>query len=341
MSKIGSFIKYHNAVPLVAAALFLSFGGALAASPDVRDAIYSSTTEVRSIDNTYLAGKDLRNYTPTVRITGVTEDADNYYIAYMFSTIDVVDYVWRDVTTDRVITVAKDVLTGKDLGLYVTEQLKQVIGRDIAYLKEAQERERRQVSQKTVATAYSGLVGAFIDDKTETLPGYTPPQTPDTGEQTTNVTTDGQAAGGGNGQVAGDSTSTKTPSSGSATGSDSTDRTPPVIQILGNNPARIYAGASYSDLGAVVTDNVNDNLGYQLTLDGRAVTEISIDTRKEGTHTIRYTTTDQAGNSAFAERIVEVYFDPAHPLPQTGTPAPSPEGTSAPAPQETSTSTPS
>lgn len=313
------FIKYNNTVPIVLGVLFLSFGGALAASPDVRDAVYSETTAVQSIDNTYIAGKNLSSYTPTVQITGVTEDAEYYYVTYTFTTIDVVDYVWRDVVKSETMRVAKAALGNRDLGLYVTEQLKQVIDRNISYLREVQEIERRQVTQKTVATQYSGLIGTLLSDSTDILPGYTPvvvPSTPQAqefsggGQQNSNPSS---------GFVAGDSTHSGIPENGSVTISEGSDRTPPTIQILGNNPARIFVGTTYNDLGAVVTDNVNENLGYTLTLNGRAVLEIQIDTREEGIHTIRYTATDQAGNSAYRERIVEVQFDPSRPRPQTGT----------------------
>lgn len=332
MNKLARFIKYNNTIPIIMGALFLSFGGALAASPDVRDAVYEETSTVQSIDNTYIANKELASYTPTVRITGVTEDTENYYVSYTFATIDVVDYVWRDISEERAIAVAKAALAGRDLGLYVTEQLKQVIDREIAYLKEVQEIERRQVSQKTVATQYSGLVGALIDDRTEVFPEYTPVVAEQAQQQTGQTE---QATDSGpqtvNGQVAGDSTSTQTPSSGSSAVSQGSDTTPPTIQILGNNPARIPVGSTYNDLGAVVTDNVNDNLGVRKTVDGRSVFEVQVDTGIEGTHVVRYTTSDQAGNEAYAERIVEVYFDPSLPRPQTGTPPPAPSPEPAPA----------
>ena len=80
------------------------------------------------------------------------------------------------------MTVAKGAIVGRDLGLYVTEQLKQVIDHEIAYLTEVQDIERKQVSQKVVAVAYSGLVGAFLDDRTEVLPGYTPVVSVDSGQ---------------------------------------------------------------------------------------------------------------------------------------------------------------
>ncbi|MDZ4240513.1 MAG: DUF5011 domain-containing protein, partial [Patescibacteria group bacterium] len=77
----------------------------------------------------------------------------------------------------------------------------------------------------------------------------------------------------------------------------------PVITVQGNNPATITIGATYNDLGALVTDNVNNNLGI--------VTEgATIDTTQTGVYTVTYSATDQAGNVGSATRTVIVY-DPA------------------------------
>lgn len=339
MNSLARFLKYNNAVPVIAAALFLSVGGAFAASEDARDAVYASETIVQSIDNTYIANADLSNFTPTIHITGVTEDSENYYVAYAFNTIDVVDYVWRDVAEDRTMTVAKRAIEGKDLGLYVTEQLKQVVDREISYLREVQEIERQHISQKTIATAYSGLIGVFIDDKTEVLPGYTPviPEvTADSGQQIADSAS-GQTA-----SAAAAVTPSSSPPSGSASVGTGSDRTPPSIQVLGNAQARIIVGQRYNDLGAIVTDNVDSLIGYTTAVNGVTAPpgEASIDTTKEGKHSVVYTATDSAGNSAYAERTVEVYFDPAFPRPQTGTPLPAVENaaTSSSASSDTSVS---
>jgi len=87
---------------------------------------------------------------------------------------------------------------------------------------------------------------------------------------------------------------------------DGTDTTAPVITIQGNNPAEIEVGATYSDLGATVTDNVNDNLGITTYVDGVEVTQIVLDTASSTTYTITYSATDQAGNTGSATRTVTV-----------------------------------
>ncbi|MSR70635.1 hypothetical protein EXS62_01185 [Candidatus Kaiserbacteria bacterium] len=173
MKSFFHFLNYHNAVPIALGVLFL--GGASAFAAANPEAIYSADQTVVSVDNTYIAQKDLAAYTPQVKIIEVTEDTDAYYVAYDFSTIDVQDSVWQEVTKHNTLTVQKAALGEYgDLGLYITEQLKQNIGHEVDRLHEAQTAEQRHVTQKVVATAYGGLIGKLLDDKTEELPGYTP-----------------------------------------------------------------------------------------------------------------------------------------------------------------------
>jgi hypothetical protein len=71
--------------------------------------------------------------------------------------------------------------------------------------------------------------------------------------------------------------------SSDATSTENTGNTEaPVITILGANPASIEVGATYVDLGATVSDNANNNLGYKVSVDGGALIDPSaiwLDTR--------------------------------------------------------------
>lgn len=85
----------------------------------------------------------------------------------------------------------------------------------------------------------------------------------------------------------------------------------PVISLNGNNPATITVGNTYGDLGAIITGptDADKNLGLQASLDGGATTmpeQIIIDTSVAGTHTILFSATNQAGNTGYATRIVNV-----------------------------------
>ncbi|NQV92953.1 DUF5011 domain-containing protein [Candidatus Kaiserbacteria bacterium] len=80
----------------------------------------------------------------------------------------------------------------------------------------------------------------------------------------------------------------------------------PVITVIGNNPSEVAVGASYVDLGATVTDNVNNNLGISYAVDGVNVSNITIGTSIDATFIVTYSATDQVGNTGVATRTVIV-----------------------------------
>lgn len=291
MQRLSHFLQYHNAVPLAIALLFLGAGGAFAATDP--QAIYNQTQTVVSIDNTYLVNKDLTNWTPTTVITAVTEDEDNYYVAYRLQTIDIQDSVWRDVSKDLSMTVSKAFLgKDKDLGLYVTQQLKENIDHEIARLSATQDIEKKQVSQKVVATEYGGLVGKMLDATTETLPGYVPVVQPVSPEVAAAATPQDPSA-----PTAGGIPSSQAVSSGA-------------LQVLGAVPALIPAKSQYVDLGAVITDYRLANYGIQYRVNGASVQSVQIDTSTTSEWTIGYEVFDGTSVVASASRKVIVY-DPA------------------------------
>jgi hypothetical protein len=106
------------------------------------------------------------------------------------------------------------------------------------------------------------------------------------------------------------STATSTPpTTSTSTAPVVSDVEPPVITILGSNPASVNVGDVYADLGATVTDNVDQNLGIKASVDGGAqidLSAISIDTSVAGAHSIMYVATDSAGNIGTNTRTVDV-----------------------------------
>ena len=91
------------------------------------------------------------------------------------------------------------------------------------------------------------------------------------------------------------------------------DTEAPVIMLNGNNPAEAPIGSEYHDLGVIVTDNIDQNLGFSVWRDGvelgRNLSGVSVDTSAAGERAISYVATDQAGNTATSTRTV-VIFDP-------------------------------
>ena len=318
MGSFLHFLQYNNAVPIALAVVFLGAGGVFAATNP--ETLYRSESTAISIDNTYIAGKDLSSYTPQLRIMGVTEDAEIYYVSYELSTIDIVDAIWQDVVKKDVLKVHKSVLGEYgDLGLYATEQFKQIVDREASYLREVQEIEKKNVTQKVVATAYAGLVGALLDTTTETIPGYVPvvlppePEVPMSGTTTTTQSESAQSS------VSTDAPPVVEPPT--VDGSASASNQPPSIQLLGESMVRIPLGGSYADLGVVVSNDDNHSLAVYVNDESVALGQIAIDTTVVGSYRIRYVAIDSAGAMASIEREV-IVFDPAAVVPETQVPVP-------------------
>jgi alpha-tubulin suppressor-like RCC1 family protein len=82
------------------------------------------------------------------------------------------------------------------------------------------------------------------------------------------------------------------------------DTSAPVITLIGANPLQIYKGATFSDPGATVTDNVDTTR----TITGSG----TVNTATVGNYTLNYNTTDAAVNPAVqVTRTVNVVLDPS------------------------------
>ncbi|MCH7883593.1 hypothetical protein IIA95_04265 [Patescibacteria group bacterium] len=179
LGRVIEFIKYHNAFSIGFALLFLGFGGALAANQELKEGIVNTIVSaeeiIKTVDNSLIVSIDLNHYTPVIQIIEITEDEKSYYIFYNLETIDLEGGRWSEVTKDKLLTVFKDDLKGRDLGLYAAKQLGGVIDWQLAYLKEVREIEKgKGATQKVVAITYSGLIGKFLNPREKTFPGYDP-----------------------------------------------------------------------------------------------------------------------------------------------------------------------
>ena len=334
--KLIHFIKYHNAFPIALSVILLSSGAVFAASPQAREVILSEETTVRSVDNSYIVSVNLDTHNPQLQITSIEEDDSFFYVSYSYDTISIDDYVWKGFRTSESLTVSKAALGNRDLGLYVAEEISEVITSEDEYLNKVQTIEKNVgITKKVATTEYSGLIGKMLSPDVEEFEGYVPviPEEKPVVASVTESQASAQIATANeiSAQVAAAVptkeeitliiqqtvrellaegttapttvvTSTSTPTSGDT----NTDTESPVITIVGNNPAEIARNASYVDLGATVTDNINDNLGIAYALDGVTVTSFNLDTSTDVTYTLTYSTTDQAGNTGTAERTVIV-----------------------------------
>ena len=306
MKQIVHFVQYHNFFTIAVMVVFMGAGVSFAASPELRQGVLSQTETARSVDNSYVINTDFDNYDMGLKIQSVTEDAGIYYIDYTYNVVGVKDYMWQPVATAGSIKVSKKELSGRDLGLYVADQLGQMIDQQIAYLKEVQAKEKKNgVTQKVLAVEYSGLVGQFLSTDEKTFDGYAPvvtPPPPEQQEQTAAVvgaqdanplnTVAGQDAPptapttsrssltreeveqlirARVAELLADSTtstgSAGSPQDASVSAEATADGEAPVITVNGNNPATIEVGTAYTDLGATVADNVSNNIGITARVD--------------------------------------------------------------------------
>ena len=86
---------------------------------------------------------------------------------------------------------------------------------------------------------------------------------------------------------------------------------PPVITLIGANPAEVNVGAVYTDAGATAVDNTGANISSLIT-----VSDLPINTSVAGTFTVTYNVTDSFGLSAIpVTRTVNVVLPPPPPPP--------------------------
>lgn len=311
MRNFIQFIQYHNAVPVALSVLLLGAGGVFAATNP--QAVYSSSQSIVSVDNSYLVQKDLATYSPSIQIESVNEDAGTYYVAYRLTTIDIDDFVWKDMMRTEVLKVSKEELGQyRDLGIYVTDIMKNIVARELQRLRETQESERSHVSQKVVATEYSGLIGKFLDTKTEQIPGYSPVVQPETAQQFIEVQAPSMRSTVPDMAQAAPEAHSNVPAPAPSSA--------PTLRVLGNNPTEIPVGATYSDLGAVLT-STPIYFAIRVYVNDVEVSQVSLDTAKTGEYVIKYRASNEVGETGEVTRLVRV-VDPNSTQP-TQTPLPS------------------
>jgi peptidoglycan/xylan/chitin deacetylase (PgdA/CDA1 family) len=86
------------------------------------------------------------------------------------------------------------------------------------------------------------------------------------------------------------------------------DITPPVLTLKGDKNITINAGSAYAEPGYTATDNIDGDITNKVQISG------SVNIYHAGTYKLTYTVTDNHGNTATAERVVEV-----KPIKQSGT----------------------
>jgi hypothetical protein len=179
--KIIKFIKYNTMITAIIAVAFVAVASVMASSEDVKKMIGEEIVEKSGVDNTVLLAADLEEFDLKMEITNALEDEENFYIDYQYNTLAIKDNVWREVLKREQLMkreqliVSKASLDGGDLGLYLMEELGEIIDYQLAFLKEVQEKEEEKgMTVVLEKTEYTGLIGLVFDTKTKELPGYEP-----------------------------------------------------------------------------------------------------------------------------------------------------------------------
>jgi len=173
--KIINFIRYHNGFTIALILVFIS-SATIFASEDARTAIIGEEIITETgIDNTMLLETDLDNFDPEIEIKYVSEDDNNYYIDYIFNTMGIMDNIWQIISRQKTLTVSKNDLGNRDLGLYVTEEFFKIAKYEINNLKKSREIEKEK-GETTIKKAreYTKLIGLVLNIKDKILPEYEP-----------------------------------------------------------------------------------------------------------------------------------------------------------------------
>jgi len=139
LQKVFNFIKYNNAFTIGIMVIFMGTGISFAASDTLRDSVYSSSEIITSIDNRVMISADLDNFNFNLRISSVKEDDKSYYVTYTYQTLAIANSIWQEVSQDKTLTVSKESLGNKDLGLYVAKELGDNINYELSYLRKVQD----------------------------------------------------------------------------------------------------------------------------------------------------------------------------------------------------------
>ena len=129
LNRIGNFILYNNGFTILLWIVLVSGGTALAANPDVRDAVISSNDRVAQIDNSLIVSTNIDQFDFEVQVTEVTEDEYTYHVTYEYRTLGVQDGVWQVVYKEDYLTITKPQVGELDFETYVQRQLAEFIHR--------------------------------------------------------------------------------------------------------------------------------------------------------------------------------------------------------------------
>ncbi len=165
------FLRYNNAVPIIISGMILGTGAVFATNSDLRQAVLSSSGNVQSpvqdvqkTDTTRISLENINSFDFNLKIDSITEDSKTYFVVYSYRTLNVAGGAWQEARESKKMEIPKDLLGKRDLKGYLSEQIGQVMDREVAYLSEVQTNLKKTTVPKE-STQYASLVGKEIDNK--------------------------------------------------------------------------------------------------------------------------------------------------------------------------------
>lgn len=168
--RISNFVLYHNGFTFLVWFVLLSAGTALAANPDVREAVASSVVTssdtITHIDNSLIINTDIDQFDFALHLTDISEDEHMYYVTYAYRTLEIADGVWMEMEKEGSLTITKSEVGAAGFEAYIQRQLAEFIEGQRQLLAETQNIERMLgQTPLVVERSYTGLIGRFLDTK--------------------------------------------------------------------------------------------------------------------------------------------------------------------------------
>ncbi len=174
--ELMGFIERNKGV-VIGLAIFLCVGGiAFAAAPEL---FFKSEETITSVDNSAILNANLDTLNPNLKINSLRQNANGYEISYSHDTYGVANGFWQKMGVTKTISVDKNNLVNQSLGKYVALKIVDELNSNLLYLKGVQASEREKgLTEKTVTTTYSGLLGGFLSPETQVEENPSSPNNP-------------------------------------------------------------------------------------------------------------------------------------------------------------------
>jgi len=168
--KVINFIKYNNAVVLIALFVFVIGSGAFAQTETGQELIGQKKTIIEGLDNTLLLETDLDSFDMDFKIEKIESDENYYYVTYTYLDLLKKGNVWQYEMQEKIRKVSLKI--EKDLGAYLAEELSEQYEGRIAKLQKEKKKQSKNKELRVESIEYSGLIGQTLALASKIFPDY-------------------------------------------------------------------------------------------------------------------------------------------------------------------------